>query len=544
MTSTPLIRSTPGTLDRRTVLQWLGAGIGATAAGPLLSARARQDAATPVASPPPAQKLTEALVRDLEADLLEAMETFGVIGAAMALVQGDEIVAARGYGVTDLQRNLPVTERTRFRIGSNTKSMTAVLLATYVDEGLFAWDDRVVDLWPAFQAPTPELTASLRVRDLLGMGTGIAEAETIEFFLSGGADSALDLLRSIAHLPVIAPPETAYYYNNTLVCAAADVALIAAGTALDQLDPAYARLLRERLFLPLGMTDSSVASDPRPTGEDYAVGYTRDLYERISEVPFISINGAAPAGAGLISVQDMARYVIMHMQGGVTQDGERVVSAASLAETHRPGIAVPPDGLNALPAMLLPDTVSMFYALGWFEQTFKDGRQLLWHAGGIDGFASFMGYFPADRVGFVLLTNQEPSRGGGLFNISVQSSLLDRLYGLNATLPDLLASFVPILDQQLADLAARTRPVDPTGVTPWLGLYEQGFSLRLNDAGALHLDHDIRSMPLVGMDDGSYLVADGPGAIFGHGVTFSTDAEGDRVMSIAGFDPVRWLTGA
>jgi len=307
---------------------------------------------------------------------------------------------------------------------------------------------------------------------------------------------------------------------------------------------AYARLLRERLFLPLGMIDSSVASDPRPTGEDYAVGYTRDLYERVSEVPFISIGGAAPAGSGLASVADMARYLIMQMQDGVTQDGARVVSAASLAETHRPGITVPPDALNALPAMLLPDTVAMHYALGWFEQTFQDSRQLLWHAGGIDGFASFMGYFPADQIGFVLLTNQEPSRNGALFNISVQSSLLDRLYGLNATLPALLASFVPILDQQSADLAARTRPVDPTGVRPLLGLYEQGFSVRLDAAGALHLDHDIRSLPLAGMDDGSYLVADGPGAIFGHGVTFSTDAEDDRIMSITGFDPVRWLTGA
>lgn len=536
--------TTPNPLDRRALLQWLGAGIAATTAGPLLPASAQQDAATPAASPVPAPLLTDALVRDLEADLLEAMETFGVVGAAMALVQGDHIIAARGYGVTDLQRNLPVTERTRFRIGSNTKSMTAFLLATCVDEGVFAWDDRVADLWPAFQAPTPELTAGLRVRDLLGMGTGIAEAETIEFFLSGGADSALDLLRSIAHLPVIALPETDYYYNNTLVCAAAYVALISEGTALDQLDPAYARLLHERLFTPLGMTDSSVDSDPRPTGKDYAVGYTRDLYERISEVPFISINGAAPAGSGLTSVQDMARYVIMQMQGGVTQDGARVVSAASLAETHRPGIAVPPDGLNALPAILLPDTASMFYALGWFEQTFTDGRHLLWHAGGIDGFGSLMGFFPTDQIGFVLLTNQEPSRGGALFNFSVQASLLDRLYGLNASLPALLASFVPILDQQSADLAARTRPVDPTEMAPWLGLYEQGFSVRLDDAGALHLDHDVRSMPLVGMDDGSYLVTDGPGAIFGHGVTFSTDAEDDRVMSIAGFDPVRWLTGA
>jgi CubicO group peptidase (beta-lactamase class C family) len=506
---------------------------------PPWSAAARQEVADPVASPVPAQPMTDALVGDLDADVAEAIETFGIVGAAMALVQGNKIVMARGYGVTDLQRNRPVTERTRFRIGSNTKSMTAFLLATCVDQGLLAWDDRVVDCWPAFQGPTPELTANLTLRNLMGMATGIAESETIEFFLSTGDESPLDLLRSTAYLSVIAPPETTFAYNNTLVCDAAYVALLAEGTTLDQLDPAYAGLLHERLFAPLGMRDSSVASDPRPTGEDYAIGYSQDLYGRRSEVPFISIGGAAPAGAGLASVQDMARYLIMQMQGGITQEGKRVVSAANLAETHRPGIAIPLGNPEAT-----PDTIAMHYALGWFIQTFRDGRQSLWHSGGIDGFSSQMGFFPVDQLGYVVLSNQEPGRNGGLFTTAIEAILLSRLYGLNTALPELVASLAPGLAEASAALAARTRPVDPTTVQPWLGLYDQGFSLRLDDAGALHLDHDIRSMPLVGMNDGSYLVVDGPGVIVEHGITFSTDAEGERIMRIAGFDPVRWLTGA
>ena len=69
--------------------------------------------------------------------------------------------------------------------------MTALLLATLVDDGVFGWDDRVVDLWSDFAAPTPELTQILRVRDLLGMASGIAESAdlslaAVEFFMSAG----------------------------------------------------------------------------------------------------------------------------------------------------------------------------------------------------------------------------------------------------------------------------------------------------------------------------------------------------------------------
>jgi CubicO group peptidase (beta-lactamase class C family) len=415
-----------------------------------------------------------------------------------------------------------------------------LLVATFVDEGVLRWDDRVVDVWPEFRAPTTELTSALRVRDLLGMGSGIAESPTIEFFMIGGGESPLDVLRSVAYLPVIGPPQTVYYYNNTLACVAGYLGSLAQGTASEALVEAYAGLLAEQLFTPAGMADAAIADDPRPLGEDYAIGYAHDLFGRIADVPFVSIDGVAPAGSGLASAVDMARYLIMQLQGGVAANGTRLVSAANLAQTHAPGILVPPDVPNALPSLVLSDTTATHYCLGWFEQTFKDGRRLLWHGGGIDGFVSLMGFFPAEQIGFVLLTNTEP--GGALFTISVQSSLLSRLFGLNQTVPGILADLLPESEQYLADLVAQTRPVDATTVRPYLGLFEHGFRLRLDAAGVLHLDHDIRSMPLLALADGGYVVTSGPGMILGRKVSFTGDAATQLTMTIEGFEPVRWLT--
>ncbi|HEU5432104.1 MAG TPA: serine hydrolase domain-containing protein, partial [Thermomicrobiales bacterium] len=353
---------------------------------------AAQGVATPAATPGQAVALSAADIGAFESAVESAMRTFAINGAAVALVQGQRVAACRGFGVRDRRDNTHVTERTRFRVGSNTKSMTSLLLATFVDRGALGWDDRVVDRWPEFRAPTAELTQNLRIRDLLSMASGIAETQMARFVVTSGGESALDLLRSIAYLSVAAPPNAKYLYNNTLYSAAGYLAPIVLGTPPDEWEAAYAALVRQRLFAPLGMADAAIADDPRPLGVDYAVGYTRDLFDRPSAAPFVPIAGAAPSGAAVASAADMARYLLTQMAGGVTPEGVRVVSAANLAETHRPGIVVPPDAIYALPVGQFPDTISLRFCPGWFDQTFTDGRRLFWFAGGIDGFTSVMGF--------------------------------------------------------------------------------------------------------------------------------------------------------
>ena len=245
---------------------------------------------------------------------------------------------------------------------------------------------------------------------------------------------------------------------------------------------------------------------------------------------------AAPAGSGLTSGTDMARFLITQMNGGVAPDGARVVSAANLVATHRPGVAAG----ELLPSDLRPDTDSLRYALGWLVEEFRDGRRLVWHAGGIDGFDALMGFFPAERVGFSVLTNTD---NGTLFYLWVRASLLSRLFGLNRGLPAILADSAPLLGARTAELAAQTQPANPLAVASYLGLYEDGFRVRLDEGGGLRLDHGIRSLPLLAFADGGYVVASGPGAIVGQPVAFAVGADGVPVMTIAGFKPVRWLTG-
>ena len=500
--------------------------------------------ATPVATPQSMVALSDAVLQAFSADVEAALKTFKAPGTAVALVQGDDIVFARGFGTRDLANDAPVTPRTRFRVGSVTKSMTALLLGTLADEGVLAWDDRVVDLWPEFRAPTDELTQTLRLRDLLGMGSGLAESvdrsvAVVEFFMMAGETSAIDVLRAVADLPVIALPGGTFSYNNTLVSAAAFVGLLAAGASADELETAYAAAVRERVFAPLGMADAAIAEDPRPLGDDYAVGYTRDLFDVPSPLPFVPLAGIAPAGSGLASAEDLGRYLVAQLNGGVGPDGSRVVSAANLAAQHQPGIAIE---LGALaPPEFQPDTVAMHYAMGWLVEEFRDGRHLVWHSGGIDGFATLVGFLPEEGIGFAFMTNLD--RGGGPLNLSLQASLLGHVFGLNRDLPGFLVGAWPQVKARTAELAARSEPVDPKAITPLLGFYEDGFRVRLDDSGGLTIEHGLHTLPLRALPDGTYVVADGPGVALEQPVTFTGGPDGAPVMEIGGFAPVRWLTG-
>lgn len=533
-------------LSRRRLLSATAAGTlhVALTAGCAPHRVAAQSAATPVATPRAPAALTESFLAAFTADIEDALATFGVPGAAVALVHGRAVVYLRGFGVRDVRSGSPVTPQTRFRIGSVTKSVTALLLATLVEDGLLDWDDLVVDLLPAFRAPTSELTASLRLRDLLGMGSGIAESAdlslpVVEFFMMAGQTSAADVLTSIAEQPVIGAPGTTYAYNNTLVSAAAYIGLLAAGAVgEDGLEPAYATAARERVFRPLGMSSAAIAEDPRPLGDDYAAGYTHNLFGDLSPLPFVPLAGIAPAGSGLASAEDLAAYLVALINGGVAGDGQRVVSESNLAELFRPGVEM--NLADLAPPGFMPDTASLHYGMGWVIETFRDGRTLIWHSGGIDGFATLVGFLPGERIGFAVVTNED--RVGGVCNLLVRASLLGRLYGIETHLPALLAEAWPQVVAQTADLAAQTQPVDPGAIAPYLGFYDHGFRLRL-DGDRVYLEQGLHILPLKALLDGDYVVTDGPDVVQEARVSFVSSDDGVPVMTIAGFPPVRWLTG-
>ncbi|MFQ3265544.1 MAG: CubicO group peptidase (beta-lactamase class C family), partial [Colwellia sp.] len=80
-----------------------------------------------------------------------AMSTFQVPGVAVAIIKDNKVVMSKGFGVIEQGKSAKVTADTLFGIASNTKAMTAALLANLVDEGKLTWHTKVIDIIPEFQ---------------------------------------------------------------------------------------------------------------------------------------------------------------------------------------------------------------------------------------------------------------------------------------------------------------------------------------------------------------------------------------------------------
>ena len=177
-------------------------------------------------------------------DIRAAFDTLDNVGGAVAVVSADEVLHTATFGVRALQGRKPVTLDTHFAVASTTKSMTATMVAGFVDQGALSWDQPVIDAWSGFRAPTDELTRSLRVRDLLGMASGIRDRPSTNLEQM----TAEQLWQSFVTMPVIGPVGSVFSYTNRVFALGGYVPLLATGVALRDLESAYAQKLRERIF--------------------------------------------------------------------------------------------------------------------------------------------------------------------------------------------------------------------------------------------------------------------------------------------------------
>lgn len=507
-------------LSRRTVLRGLA---GSVAAGgslvPVSSARAKPLGALP--------SDWVAFDRSVQS----AFDRMHLVGAAVAVVDGDRVVHVATFGDRSLAPRKKVTPSTLFNVASTTKSMSATLVAGYVDEGTLGWDQKVVDVWSGFRAPTDELTRGLRVRDLLGMDSGLGEHPAASVHL--GEPTATQLLQSIASLPVVAAPNTTYVYNNTVFAVGGYLPLLATKVAPADLPAAYADAMKQRLFTPAAMRGSVIADDPRGRVDDYATGFGFDL--RLKPQPLLPRFGsAAPTGGALSTLEDLAAYLRMQLRRGQSVSGARVVSAGNLTECWKAHVD------SHVDHTLDPDAATAAYGMGWYHQTFTDGSSLVWHNGGIDGFTAFLGFLPDHDLGLVVLNNTGFAPNGNYFYTYVLNLLLGQRFGLNQGVTEKAVAASDADLGLLTTLGARTRPIDPRAVEPFLGIYEAGYAVT-RTGRRLQIQIGPRTFPLEALADGSFVI--GGGLIVTLPVRFLPEPDGIMHMELIGLETVRRTNG-
>lgn len=473
-------------------------------------------------------KLSEELLAGYESTFQKEMIRFNVPGAAVAVVQGGEIVYAEGFGVRNVETGEPVTPETVFRVGSTTKSMTAMLAATQVDEGLFDWDTPVTDLVSNFSLPTKALTQQTRVHDLMGMGTGLQDGLNYLYWKNPSARTLFDTL---SDSPVIGELGKVFYYNNQMYATAGYVGSLAQGVPYKDLPETYAALMQERIYGPIGM-NAAITEDPSEVSDNYAVGHETTVLggsESLSTLPNQPLAAVAPAGATSTDVISMAHYLITQLSEGVAPDGTRVVSAENLMRTWAPQ--------TPFSAPAPANTVLEGYAMGWIGLTYN-GIEIRNHSGGTGGFRTDMLFAPDDDFGIVIVTN---SFSGQWFSNAMLFEMVDAYFGTEG---DVLEQRFARYQAHLEDLSAKAKTVvSPTveaeKVSSLLGEYQRGWRVEVrNDAlWVIGNGYTLRLLPT----DSNYIANNG-GDETGTEFIFDKDTDGTVTLSISGgADKVRHL---
>ena len=345
------------------------------------------------------------------------LERWNVPGIGVGIVVKQQLIFAKGYGFRDLEKKLPYTPTTTQPIASNTKLFTAVAAGLLVEDGKLDWDKPIRTFVPSVKFSSDELDRTITMRDMLSHRTGIAGHNGIWYKSDFTQKDIFDRLR---YLDSAAPPRTTFLYNNLMYSAAGHAIELLAGKP-------WQTVVTERILRPLGMTRTTFTIADMVASSEAAVPYSErrgsgELYRS----SYYSDNvGLAPAAAMNSSVDDLSRWLIAIMNGGV-YNGTRVIPRSVIRETLAPTIALPNDELESNG---WSEVLNSTYGMGRWTAAYR-GHLITYHGGIIRGFHSQVSMMPSDSIGVIVLAIGD--HAASLPSI-VSWNVYERLLGLPLT---------------------------------------------------------------------------------------------------------------
>jgi CubicO group peptidase (beta-lactamase class C family) len=332
----------------------------------------------------------------IERTVEERRKSMGVPGASLVVVKDDRVILMKGFGLRDVERNLPVTEDTLFAIGSCTKAFTAMAAEMSVDDGKLSLDDPPKKYLPYFKLQDPEADSKITVRDLLHHSSGLAGTD-IPWYT--GVLNREEVIRTVASAKPTAKLREKFQYQNVMYSAAGEVVARAEKST-------WEREIEDRFFKPLGMKASNNSVKETLKAADHATGY--DIASKTpKKLAMRDLTNIAPAGAINSNARDMAAWLRLMLGQGVFE-GKRLVSER---------------GFNELTSKHIEMGGGASYGLGWVLLQ-QRGQKIITHSGGIDGFNSLVALLPDKKIGLCVLTNVSGSLLPGAIQNIVFSTLL------------------------------------------------------------------------------------------------------------------------
>jgi CubicO group peptidase (beta-lactamase class C family) len=367
------------------------------------------------------------------------MKEFNIPGIAVAVVKDDKVIHMKGYGLRSIATGQRTDENTLFAIASNTKAFTAAALGIIIDEGNLSWDTKVTEIIPEFRLYNSYVTEDFNIRDLLTHRSGMREGAGD---LMGWPDSAdfttEEIIHNLRYLKQTSPFRTKYDYDNLLYIVAGEVVARVSGQSWEE-------FVESRIMKPLRM-NGSAASFKRIPDRTNIIDAHVPVDGKLQVVPKQEAKKHNSVGGIYSNVNDMARWVIMQLNGGEYIDVSGTSGKIFSERTHR--------------EMWTPHTVKpvsrggpyrtnfAFYGLGWNLNDIN-GHLQVYHTGGHLGIVTQVTMLPELKLGIIVFTNQE--EGAAL--TAITNSIIDGYLGDGAY------DWVGVLKERMVQRQAEAREI-------------------------------------------------------------------------------------
>ncbi len=309
-----------------------------------------------------------------------------VQGAALGVwADGQETAAA--HGVLNAATGVEATPDSLFQIGSITKVWTTTMIMQLIDEGRLSLDSTVAEVLPGVRLGREDASAEVRISHLLTHRSGI---DGDIFTDTGRGDDCVErYVGQLEQAARIFPPGAAYSYCNS--------GFVLLGRIIEVLDGReWDASLRARLAGPLGLSRTVTLPEEAILHRVAAGHRAAPLQDQPVSVWGLP-RSVGPAGLITASVHDVLTFARLHVDGGVTPDGTRLLSQASAAAMQQPRAQIPSLGRDEA------------IGLGWRLNRWG-GRRIFGHDGGTIGQTAYLRIDQEARVAACLLTNSPDSR--------------------------------------------------------------------------------------------------------------------------------------
>ena len=301
--------------------------------------------------------------------LKSEMQKHQIAGLSLMVVKNGRQIKAQGYGVANLEWNVPVTKETVFEIGSITKQFTAACILMLVQDGKLSLDDKISQ----HLANTPASWSNVTVRHLLTHTSGIPNYTVLDGFELTKHLTQEQFIQKLGVHPLAFQPGDAWAYCNSGFSL---LGYIVENTSRQN----YWDFLRARIFQPLGMTMTGNRT-PGVIIPNRAAGY--ELARHVSINRDYDLTDIFSAGAIVSTVVDMAKW-------DAALNGEQLLTKASKEQWWTPA--------------KLNDGKIQNYGFGWFLDPLN-GHKDIGHGGATSGFSCSIQRFPDDGLSVIILCN-------------------------------------------------------------------------------------------------------------------------------------------